>query len=171
MWTKCPVKRFSRSKIRPVSCERGLSGRLQEVIPLRERNHRGSLPRRCPNTSTLWKIIYCLCAVPCGYLSSSCTLSSMVHHAANIEIRLCVKWSLRKVKNNGKLINRQSRKVVVVVAYSAWSFSRGSNFNALTGKILVFWISLSLMGDGRLERWSHIGVGQYFHLPSEISLF
>ena len=39
-----------------------------------------------------------------------------------------------------KLINRQSQKVVVV-AYSVWSFSRSSNYKALTGKNLVFWIS------------------------------
>ena len=45
------------------------------------------------------------------------------------------------MKNDGKLINRQSRKVVVVVAYRVWSFSRGSNCKALTGKNLVFWIS------------------------------
>ena len=40
----------------------------------------------------------------------------------------------QKVKNDGKLINRQSRKVVVVVAYRVWSFSRGCNCKALTGK-------------------------------------
>ena len=38
-----------------------------------------------------------------------------------------------------KIINRQTQKVVAV-AYRRWSFTRGSNCNALTGKILVFWI-------------------------------
>ena len=38
-----------------------------------------------------------------------------------------------------KIINRQAQKVVVV-AYRRWSFTRGSNCNALTEKILVFWI-------------------------------
>ena len=30
--------------------------------------------------------------------------------------------------------------MMVAVAYRRWSFTRGSNFNALTGKVLVFWI-------------------------------
>ena len=29
---------------------------------------------------------------------------------------------------------------MVAVAYRRWSFTRGSNFRALTAKILVFWI-------------------------------
>ena len=29
---------------------------------------------------------------------------------------------------------------MVAVAYGRWSFTRGSNCKALTGKILVFWI-------------------------------
>ena len=38
------------------------------------------------------------------------------------------------------IINRQVQKVAVV-AYRRWSFPRGSNCKALTGKVLVFWIS------------------------------
>ena len=38
-----------------------------------------------------------------------------------------------------KIINLQAQKVVAV-AYRRWSFTRGSNCKALTGKVLVFWI-------------------------------
>ena len=39
-----------------------------------------------------------------------------------------------------------------VVAYMRWSFARGSNCKALSGKILVFWIDGHLiMGGGRLQ--------------------
>ena len=36
-----------------------------------------------------------------------------------------------------EIINRQAQKVVAV-AYRRWSFTRGSNCKALTGKIWVF---------------------------------
>ena len=48
-----------------------------------------------------------------------------------------------------KIINRQAQKVVAV-AYRRWSFTRGSNCKALTGKILVIWIG------GRFQ-WSQKG--------------
>ena len=38
-----------------------------------------------------------------------------------------------------KIVNHQAQKVVAV-AYRRWSFTRGSNCKALTGKVLVFWI-------------------------------
>ena len=38
---------------------------------------------------------------------------------------------------------------MVAVAYRRWSFTRGSNCKAFTGKILVFWIS-AYMGGGLL---------------------
>ena len=38
-----------------------------------------------------------------------------------------------------KIINLQAQKVVAV-AYRRWSFTRGSNCKALTGRVLVFWI-------------------------------
>ena len=46
---------------------------------------------------------------------------------------------LQELKNNGKSLNFQSQKVVAVT-YRNRSFTRGSNCEALTGKILVFWI-------------------------------
>ena len=50
---------------------------------------------------------------------------------------------LQGLKKNGKSITFQAKKVVAVavaVAYRRWSFTRGSNCKALTGKALVFWI-------------------------------
>ena len=66
----------------------------------------------------------------------------------------------KSLKTTGN-INRKAQKLVVV-AYKRWSFTRGYNCKALTGKILVFWI-----GDSRLweavtyERWSHMEVQLY----------
>ena len=53
-----------------------------------------------------------------------------------------------------EVINRQAQKVAAV-AYWRWSFTRGSNCKALTGKSLMFWTG------GRLwevvaKRWSHM---------------
>ena len=45
----------------------------------------------------------------------------------------------KSLKTNGKSLNFQSQEVVVV-AYRRWLFTRGSNCEALTGKVLVFWI-------------------------------
>ena len=109
---------------------------------MRERNHRRSLPRRCPSTSTVWKIIYCICADMCSSMSLlKFFLYSKWHstysHLRNKNMRQVVAHERLK---QWKFINRQSQKVVVV-AYSVWSFSRGSNCKALTGKNLVFWIS------------------------------
>ena len=56
-----------------------------------------------------------------------------------------------------KIINRQAQKVVVV-AYRRWSFARGSNCKALTGKFLVFWIGGHLWEVVAYERWSHMEV-------------
>ena len=56
-------------------------GRLQEL------NHRESLPRRGPDTSTLWKIIS---------LGATSKLGCNMVHTAKIEIRKCVKWSLTR---------------------------------------------------------------------------
>ena len=49
---------------------------------------------------------------------------------ANIEIRELKQW---------KIVNCQAQKVVAL-AYRRWSFTRGFNCKAFTGKILVFWI-------------------------------
>ena len=56
----------------------------------------------------------------------------------------------QEVKNNGKLFNRQPQKVGTVV-YMWWLFTRRSNWEALTVKILVFWMhESSPMGGGHL---------------------
>ena len=44
-------------------------------------------------------------------------------------------------------INHKAQKLVMV-AYRVWSFTRGSNCKALTGKILVLLDWQSLMGGG-----------------------
>ena len=44
-------------------------------------------------------------------------------------------------------INHKAQKLVMV-AYRVWSFTRGSNCKALTGKILVFLDWQSLMRGG-----------------------
>ena len=46
---------------------------------------------------------------------------------------------LQEVKKQWKIINHQAQKMVAV-AYRMWPFTRGSNWKALTGKILVIWI-------------------------------
>ena len=65
---------------------------------------------------------------------------------------------LQEVKNNRKSLNFQAQKVVAV-AYRSWSFTRGSNCKALTGKILVFLIDLWEVVA--YERWSHLEVRLY----------
>ena len=48
-------------------------------------------------------------------------------------------------------MDQQAQKVIVV-AYRRWSFTTGSNFKALTGKILVFWTGgRIILGGGRLQ--------------------
>ena len=74
-------------------------------------------------------------------------------HTANREIREYDKWLLTRVKNDGKSLNFQSQKVVAVT-YRRWSFTRGSNCEALTGKILVFWIGGCLWEVVAYGRWS-----------------
>ena len=53
---------------------------------------------------------------------------------------------------------------MVAVAYRRWSFARGSNFKALTGKVLVFWIGGRLWEVVAYERWSHMDVRVYMTL-------
>ena len=60
-------------------------------------------------------------------------------HTANIEIRECVKWSL---KNNRKSLTFRPKKWSW--SLTGWSFTRDFNCKTLTRKVLVFWI------DGRL---------------------
>ena len=52
---------------------------------------------------------------------------------------MSIRGRLQELKNNGKSFNFQSQEVVAV-AYRRWLFTRGSNCEALTRKVLVFWI-------------------------------
>ena len=45
---------------------------------------------------------------------------------------------------------------MAVVAYRRWSSTRGSNFKALAGKLLVFWIGSRLWEVVAYKRWSHM---------------
>ena len=56
---------------------------------------------------------------------------------------------LQEVKKKMENINHKAQKLVMV-AYRGWSFTRGSNCKALTGKILVFLDWQLLMGGGHL---------------------
>ena len=69
-----------------------------------------------------------------------------------MKIRSCVKWSLRRGEKQRKNIMPSPQKVMTV-AYERWSFTRGSNYRALTGKNLVFWIGGHYRWLG-YERWS-----------------
>ena len=59
-----------------------------------------------------------------------------------------------------EIIKPSDPNSVVAVAYRRWSFTRGTNCKAFTGKVLVFWL------DGRLRKVvTHIGsTVQYTHL-------
>ena len=54
-----------------------------------------------------------------------------------------------------------SAQKVVAVAYRRWSFIRGSNCEALTGKIAVYWFGGDLWEVVAYERWSHMEVQLY----------
>ena len=56
-----------------------------------------------------------------------------------------------------EIINCQAQKVVAVT-YRRCLFTRGSNCEALTGKILVFWIGGCLWEVVAYERRSHMEV-------------
>ena len=53
---------------------------------------------------------------------------------------------------------------MVAVAYRRWSFTKGSNCKALTGRILVFRIGGRLWEVVAYERWSHMEVRVYMTL-------
>ena len=80
---------------------------------------------------------------------------------ADIKIRECVKWCLQEVKNNGRSLNFQVQKVVAVPR-RRWSLTRSFNCEALTGKVLVFRISVRLWEVITYERWSHMEVRLYY---------
>ena len=56
----------------------------------------------------------------------------------------------KRLKNNGKILNRKPQ-IVVMVVYRRWLFARDSSWKALTGNndVLDRWL---LMGGGRT--WS-----------------
>ena len=64
---------------------------------------------------------------------------------------------LHEVKNNGKLLTVRLQKCSRLLVRC--SFTRGSNRNALTGKILVFWIG------GRLREVVAHGGSTLYHFP------
>ena len=72
---------------------------------------------------------------------------------------------LLELKNNEKSLNFPAQKVVAVV-YKRWSFTRGSNWKALTGKVLVheFWIGGLLWEVVAYKGWSHMEVRLYHQL-------
>ena len=47
---------------------------------------------------------------------------------------------------------------MVALVYRRWSFIRGSNCEALTGKIAVYWFGGQLWEAVAYERWSHMEV-------------
>ena len=69
---KCCISYSRTSRERSPKMQR-LSGRLQEL------NYRGSLPRRGPRTSTLWKIIYCMQSLSWDMCSSMLLLKFYVY--------------------------------------------------------------------------------------------
>ena len=60
---------------------------------------------------------------------------------------------------------------MVAVAYRRWSFTRGSNCTALTGKILVFWIGGNLWEVVAYKRWSQMEVPLYMYFSDTLILF
>ena len=50
---------------------------------------------------------------------------------------------------------------MAAVAYRVWLFTRGSNCNAFTGKVLVFWIGGRLREVVAYERGLHMEVRLY----------
>lgn len=91
------------------------SGRLQES------NNWGSVPRRIPDTSSVWKkIIVCnflvpTCEVPCCTNNCSHTVINVVY-TENIDVRSWVKWFLTsRGKKRWKITEPSPQKVVAVV--------------------------------------------------------
>ena len=120
---------------------------------LQESNHRGPLLRRGSGTFTLWKINYDICSSILKFFIYSKQHSAHGKPQRSVNA-LCS--HLQEVKNNGKSLNFRAQKVVAV-AYRSWSFTRGSNFKALTGKILVYG-RLTLTTGGHTWRFDCITI-------------
>ena len=60
---------------------------------------------------------------------------------------------------------------MVAVAYDEkrWSFTRSSNYRALTDKVLVFWINGRLLEVVAYKRWSHREVRLYYYITIPFS--
>ena len=71
------------------------------------------------------------------------------------KMRQVVAYKGLKTKENYILNLLFQAQKVVAVAYRRWSFTRGSNCKAFTGKGLVFWMSGRLQEVVAYERWSH----------------
>ena len=61
--------------------------------------------------------------------------------------KIIAKWSLhlQEVKNNEKSFSCQPQ-IVTMVTYRKWFFIKGFNCEALTGNVLVFWITGTAFG-------------------------
>ena len=74
-------------------------------------------------------------------------------HSEQRDQRIRQVVAYKSLKKDGKSLNFQSQKVVAVT-YRRCSFTRGSNCEALTRKILVFWIGGCLWEVVAYGRWS-----------------
>ena len=83
-----------------------------------------------------------------------------------LELALARSQRMRQVVADKRLrkmehyLNFQVQKVVAV-ACRRWSFTRGSNYKSLAGKVLVFWIGGRLWEVVAYERGSHMEVRLY----------
>ena len=59
-----------------------------------------------------------------------------------------------RLKRTG-IIKSSIQKVIAVACYR-WSFTSGSNYRLLSGKMLVFWIDVRFWELFAYERWSHV---------------
>ena len=91
-----------------------------------ESNHMGSLPRRGPHMSTLWKRIHCM-----QFISVLPRRSSMLSLKDQI---IC-----KAVLAHKRLTIIGNYKTQVPQKVRLRSLTRGSNFTALNEKILLFW--------------------------------
>ena len=64
-----------------------------------------------------------------------------------------------------------SPQKVDAVPYERWSFTRGSNYRALTGESLVFWIGGRVWEVVAYERWSFTRGSNYRALTGKILVF
>ena len=120
-------------------------------------------------------IIYCMQFLSYNMCSSRLILKFFAYskqHSTHSEHKRSDKSSsgrLQEIKNNGKSLNCKPQIAVVAVAYRRQSFTRGPNWKALTGKVLVLWIASHLCEVIAYESWSHMEVRLYC-LPVQSNL-